>query len=175
MKTNDRLLAVDASAKDWREGVPEFPIEDVILMRLIRVASLGITAITDPVLRPAGLTESSYHTLIVILASGSEGTTPSALCEQVGQNRANMTRILDLLGSEKLIRIGQNTRDARRKHIVITPAGRKLVRAYAKRFQPILQAAFATLREADKRALDRMLRSLIGAMDAAECLVSPAA
>ena len=86
MKTKDRLSAVDASAKGWREGVPEFSIEDVTLMRLIRVASLGITAFTDPVLRPTGLTESSYHTLIVVLASGDEGTTPSTLSEQVGQN-----------------------------------------------------------------------------------------
>ncbi|MDE1011715.1 MAG: MarR family winged helix-turn-helix transcriptional regulator [Paraburkholderia fungorum] len=174
MKTNDRLLAVDASAKDWREGVPEFSIRDVMLMRLIRVASLGITALTDPVLRPTGLTESSYHTLIVVLASGAAGTTPSVLCEQLGQNRANMTRIIDLLKSEKLIRIGRDTRDARRRHIVITPSGSTLVRTYAKRFQPILRTVFGTLAESDKRALNCMLRNLIGAMDAAERLVQRA-
>ncbi|MGQ0700779.1 MAG: MarR family winged helix-turn-helix transcriptional regulator [Panacagrimonas sp.] len=175
MKTKDRLLAVDGSAKDWREGVPEFPGEDVLLMRLIKVASLGITAFTDPVLRPTGLTESSYHTLIVVLASGSTGTTPSALCEQVGQNRANMTRILDLLASEKLVRVGQDARDARRRRIVATSAGRTLVRTYATRFQPILKTAFGSLKVVDKRALERILRVLIDSMDAAERMVGPAA
>jgi MarR family transcriptional repressor of emrRAB len=175
MKTRDRLLAVNASVKGWREGVPEFSIEDVTLMRLIRVASLGITAFTDPVLRPTGLTESSYHTLIVVLASGEEGTTPSILSEQVGQNHANMTRILSVLASEKLIRVSPDARDARRRRIVVTAAGRTLVRTYAARFEPIVKAAFASLSAADKRVLQRMLRSLIESMDAAERLVGPAA
>lgn len=175
MKTKDRLLAVDGSARDWREGVPEFPTEDVLLMRLIKVASLGITAFTDPVLRPTGLTESSYHTLIVVLASGTQGTTPSVLCELVGQNRANMTRILDLLASEKLVRVAQDARDARRRRIVATTAGRALVRMYATRFQPILKTAFAPLSAADKQALERILRALIGAIDAAERLAGQSA
>lgn len=174
MKTKDRLLAVDGSARDWREGVPEFPVEDVLLMRLIKVASLGITAFTDPVLRPTGLTESSYHTLIVVLASGRAGSNPSMLCEQVGQNRANMTRILDLLAREKLVRVQQDARDARRRRIVATPAGRTLVRTYAARFQPILDTAFGSLRPADKRALERILRVLIDSMDAAERRVASA-
>lgn len=171
MKTKDRLLAVDASAKGWREAVPEFSIEDVTLMRLIRVASLGITAFSDPVLRPTGLTESSYHTLVVVLASGEEGTTPSALAEQVGQNHANMTRILRVLASEKLVRISPDARDARRRRIVATAAGRTLVRTYAARFEPIVKAALAGLSAADKRALQRTLRSLIESMDAAERMV----
>jgi len=175
MKTKDRLLAVDASAKRWRDGVPEFSIEDVTLMRLIRVASLGITAFIDPVLRPTGLTESSYHTLIVVLASGDEGTTPSTLCEQVGQNHANMTRILNVLTTEKLIRIGQDARDARRRRIVATAAGHKLVRSFAVRFQPIVKTAFGSLSAAEKRSLQGTLRSLIESMDAAERLVGPGA
>nr|ART35515.1 A399 [uncultured bacterium] len=175
MKTKDRLLAVDASAKGWREGVPEISVENVTLMRLIRVASLGITAFIDPILRPTGLTESSYHTLIVVLASGDESTTPSTLSEQVGQNHANMTRILGVLASEKLVRVSPDARDARRRRIVVTVAGRTLVRTYAARFAPIVKAAFAGLSAADKRALQRTLRSLIESMDAAERMVGPAA
>ncbi len=173
MRTKDRLLAVDVSANGWRKSVPEFSSEDVTLMRLIRVASLGITSFTDPVLRPTGLTESSYHTLIVVLASGEEGTTPSILSEQVGQNHANMTRILSVLASEKLVRVSQDARDARRRRIVATAAGSTLVRTYAARFEPIVKAAFASLSAANKRALQRTLRSLIESMDAAERMVGP--
>lgn len=172
MKTKDRLLAIDHSAARWREGVPEFPVDDVLLMRLIRVASLGITAFTDPVLRPTGLTESSYHTLIVVLASDAQGTTPSTLCEQVGQNHANMTRILGLLASEDLVQISPDARDARRRRVTATAAGEALVRSYAVRFKPILRTAFGSLSAADKRALQRMLRRLINAMDAAELMAS---
>lgn len=174
MKTHDRLFAVDATAKGWSEGVPEFRMQDVTLMRLIRVASLGITAITDPVLRPTGLTESSYHTLIVILASGNEGTTPSGLCQQVGQNHANMTRILDVLATEKLIRVERDTRDGRRRRVVITVSGRMLVRTYATRLEPVVAITFSALSAADKRSLERALRALIGSMDEAERIVGSA-
>jgi hypothetical protein len=80
MKTNDRLLAIDSSAQRWSENVPGIPQLDMTLMRLIRVASQGITACFDPLLRPTGLTESSFHTLVVIVGSGKRGTTPTALC-----------------------------------------------------------------------------------------------
>lgn len=172
MKTKDRLHAVDASAKRWLEGVPEFPAEDVMLMRLIRVASLGITAFTDPALRPTGLTESSFHTLVVAMASGDDGTTPSALCEQVGQNHANMTRILSVLAKEALVQISPDPRDARRRRIVATAAGHALVRHYAGRFQPIVHTAFGSLSTAEKRALQSMLRRLIGSMDTAEVMAA---
>lgn len=168
MKTNDRLLAIDSSAPGWRDSVPDVPAQDVTLMRLIRVASQGITACTDPILRPAGLTESSFHTLVVIVASGKPGTTPTALCEQVGQNRANMTRILDLLLSEKLVRIDAHERDARRKRVAITATGRKLVKAYASRFAPIVTEAFGALDEQDKCTFERLLRAVIVSMDSAE-------
>lgn len=175
MRTKDRLLAVDASAGDWRKVAPQFQEEDVLLMRLIRVASLGITAFTDPILRPTGLTESSYHTLIVVLACGDGGTTPSTLCEQVGQTPANMTRILDLLATEKLIRIRPDARDARRRRVVATASGRKLVRDYAVRFEPLIRVAFGALGAAEKKVLERALRVLIESMDAVERMVGAGA
>lgn len=172
MKTNDRLLAVDSSSAGWREGMPEVPPQEALLMRLIRVASQGITATVDPMLRPTGLTESSFHTLVVVMGSGAQGATPTALCEQVGQNRANMTRILDLLASEKLVKVDADGRDARRKRIAITAAGRKLVRTYAARMAPIVAATFRDLGAQDKRTFERLLRTLIASMDEAERLVS---
>jgi DNA-binding MarR family transcriptional regulator len=171
MKTNDRLLAIDSSAQRWSENVPGMPQVDVTLMRLMRVASQGITACFDPILRTAGLTESSFHTLVVIVGSGSRGTTPTALCEQVGQNRANMTRILDLLLSENLVRVGVHERDARRKRVSVTAAGRRLIKAYAARFAPIVEEVFRRLDAKDKREFERLLRTVISSMDAAERVV----
>lgn len=172
MKTRDRLLAVDASAEDWQASVPEFSYEDVTLMRLIRVASQSITAFTDPLLRPSGLTESSYHTLIVVLANGDRGTTPSALCEQVGQNRANMTRILNVLETEGQVQVLADPHDARRRRVVITPAGRALVRSHAQAFKPIVATAFSALKPAEKKALEQILRRLVVSMDRAEQVVA---
>lgn len=175
MNTSDRLRAVDASIPGWKAGVPDLPLQDVLLMRLLRVASLGITACIDPVLRPAGLTESSYHTLIIIMAAGEDGTTPGCLCVQVGQAAANMTRILDLLRSEKLVAIKVDARDARRKRIVVTPSGRRLVTAYAAKLAPAITTALGGISAADKRAFERLLRAVVASMDATERMVGASA
>ena len=137
-------------------------------MRLIRVASLGITAFTDPMLLESGLTESSYHSLIVIVASGAKGITVTAVCDQVGQTRANMTRILKLLEAEQLAQMLSDGRDARRKRIVATAQGRRLIQTCGARLDPVVVTAFASLGVQDKRALDQLLRKLIASMSEAE-------
>lgn len=172
MRTRDRLNAVDASARGWSEGLPGLDSEHIMLMRLIRVASQGIAAITDPVLRPSGLTESSWHTLVVVVASGQAGSTPSVLCHQVGQANANMTRILFVLETEKLIRIGSDKRDARRRRAIATPAGRKLVKTYSSQLGPYFKATFLTLSRDDCASLQRILREVILSMDSAETLIA---
>ncbi len=55
------------------------------------------------------------------MAAGAERTTQGALCVQVGQAPANMTRILFLLRTEKFVAVKFDARDARCKKIVITP------------------------------------------------------
>ena len=47
-----------------------------------------------------------------------------------------MTRILDLLLTEKLIRVDVHERDARRKRVCVTAAGKKLVQSLALRIAP---------------------------------------
>lgn len=168
MKISDRLKAIDTSQESWRASLSKVPPDDVTLMRLIRVASLGITAFTDPMLLESGLTESSYHSLIVIVASGAKGITVTAVCDQVGQTRANMTRILKLLESGQLAEMRSDGRDARRKRIVATAKGRRLIQACSERLDPILVTALSALGAQDKRTLHQLMRKLIASMSEAE-------
>lgn len=170
MNTSDKLRAVDASLSGWKAGVLDLPMQDVLLMRLLRVASQGITACIDPLLRPVGLTESSYHTLIIVMAAGAEGTTPSSLCFQVGQAPANMTRILFLLRIKKLVAVKVDAHDARRKRIVMTPIGQQLVKTYANKLTPAVRTALGGISAADKRTFERLLRKIVGSMDVAELM-----
>ena len=149
--------------------------QDVLLMRLLRVASQGITACVDPVLRPAGLTESSYHTLIIVMAAGAEGTTPTALCTQVGQAAANMTRILEVLRSEALIDIRLDSRDGRRRRVFVTELGTSVVQDYAGRLAPIVSAALAGISEDEKQIFERLLRAVVASLDKAEAMAGGAA
>lgn len=108
----------------------------------------------------------------MVLANGDRGTTPSALCEQVGQNRANMTRILNVLETEGQVQVLADPHDARRRRVVITPAGRALVRSHAQAFKPIVATAFSALKPAEKKALEQILRRLVVSMDRAEQVVA---
>jgi len=139
-------------------------------MRLLRVASQGITACVDPVLRPAGLTESSYHTLIIVMAAGVEGTTPTALCTQVGQAAANMTRILEVLRREALIEIRLDPRDGRRRRVFITQRGTLVVQDYAKQLTPIVNTALSGVSAEDKVSFERLLRAIVASLDKAEAM-----
>ncbi|WP_295683830.1 MarR family winged helix-turn-helix transcriptional regulator [uncultured Nevskia sp.] len=159
----------------WQLGAPELSAQDVLLMRLLRVASQGITACVDPVLRSAGLTESSYHTLIIVMAAGVEGTTPTALCTQVGQAAANMTRILEVLRGEGLIDIRLDSRDGRRRHVFITKLGTSVVQGYAGRLSPIVSAALAGISAKDKATFERLLRAIVASLDKAEAMAGGAA
>jgi len=168
MKTGDRLRAIDASVKDWEANLPQFRVQDLTLMRLVRVASLGISSLIDPLLQPTGLTESSFHTLLILFAAGARGATPTDLCGQVGQTRANMTRILNLIAEEGWVAARGDPRDARRKFIQITPSGRRLVKRYADLLSPVAKAALGGLGEAEKKNLERLLRQMISSMVATE-------
>lgn len=168
MKTIDRLFAIDSSAKRLQTGLPNVPLADVQLMRLIRVASLGISACVEPVLRPKGLNESELHTLMLALSGGESGTTPGALCDQVGQTRANMTRILDVLARQKLIVIKADGRDGRRKRVSATETGRKLAQACTKALKPVIESAMNGLTDEEKQRFELMLRRLIGSLGVEE-------
>ncbi|WP_293371664.1 MarR family winged helix-turn-helix transcriptional regulator [Nevskia sp.] len=175
MNTNERLRAVFSSMPSWQLGVPELSAQDVLLMRLLRVASQGITACVDPVIRPAGLTESSFHTLIIVMAAGAEGTTPTALCTQVGQAAANMTRILEVLRRESLIDIRLDSRDGRRRRVFVTELGASIVQGYAGRLAPIVSAALAGISATDKATFERLLLAIVASLDKAEAMADGAA
>lgn len=168
MKSDERLKAIDASQESWRTSLTRIPDEDVTLMRLIRAASLGITGFTDPMLLDTGLTESSYHSLIVIVACGKKGISATAVCDQVGQTRANMTRILKLLESEQLINLRADQHDARRKRIVATQKAQRLIQTCGERLQPLVQTTFLKIEPKEKEALYKILRKLLASMSQAE-------
>lgn len=168
MRTGDRLRAIDASLRDWEANLPQFQVQDLTLMRLVRVASQGITALIDPALQPTGLTESSFHTLLILFAAGTRGATPTDLCGQVGQTRANMSRILGLLADEALVETRGDPRDARRKFVLITSQGRRLVKRYADLLSPLAASATGALADAEKKTLEKLLRRLIASMVATE-------
>jgi DNA-binding MarR family transcriptional regulator len=94
----------------------------------LRKAARATTQLYDTFLRPSGLRVTQFTLLSVIAGRGPIGIT--ALAEEAVMDRTTLTRNLDLLERNGLIRIHPGA-DARVREVTLTPAAHdKLAAAY---------------------------------------------
>ena len=165
MRGIERLAAVQRSTAPLADALPDLPVPETVMVRLIRISLAGLGNFFEPVFRILGLTESSFHVLCLLMASEQGSASPSELSDLVGTSRANMTRILDSLVNDKLVARSIEARDARRHLIRITPAGRKTaIKAVPKMIEP-LKRAFSDLSPDELARLEELLRKVIVSFD----------
>ncbi|MDR8398381.1 MarR family transcriptional regulator [Paraburkholderia sp. USG1] len=165
MKGNQRLAAVARSTAPMAGALPDLPMPETEMVRLIRICVNGLGDFFDPVFRKLELTENSFHVLCLLMASEGGRASPSELSELVGTSRANMTRILDMLVSDGLASRVLETRDARRHAIHITRAGRKVATEAVPRLIEPLKRAFSDLSPEEFATLEKLLRKSILSFD----------
>jgi DNA-binding MarR family transcriptional regulator len=108
----------------------QLPIEELAKCSCfnLRKAARATTQLYDTFLRPTGLRVTQFSLLTVIAAIGTMGIT--ALADEAVMDRTTLTRNLDLLARDGLIRIQPGV-DARVKEVTLTPAAHeKLAEAY---------------------------------------------
>src|SRR3977135_2395323 len=143
MRGIERLDSVRRSTPAMAKALPDLPMAETVMVRLIRISVVGLGQFFEPVFREIGLSENSFHVLCLLMASDRNRASPSTLSEMVGTSRANMTRILDELESDGLVSRasgpgvlhegegdgwGARAREARagRRYVIeITAAGRR--------------------------------------------------
>lgn len=154
------------------QAIPGLPMSGTVMVRLLRIAAAGISDFFDPVLRSAELTETSFHVLCLLMASGNGQASPSELSEIVGTSRSNMTRILEQLEADGWIGRAVARRDARRQIINITEQGRQKVRDTVPRIAGPIDRAFSDLDDEELALLGRLIGKLIISLDkGAEAIV----
>lgn len=165
MRGIERLAALDRSTPAMAQALPDLPMAETGMVRMLRFAITGLGETLDPVFRELGFNEYSFHILCLLLASEHGRASPSELSELVGTSRANMTRILDSMVSDGLASRAVEARDARRHVIRITPAGRRAaIQAVPKLIDP-LKRAFSGLSADELAMLDQLLRKAILSFD----------
>lgn len=147
------------------KALPNLPMAETVLIRLIRVSVSTLGDFFEPVFREIGMAESSFHVLCLLQASDRGHASPSELSDLVGTSRANMTRILDDLISSGLASRELEERDGRRRIIRITSAGRKAARQAVPRLVVPLKSAFAGLTPKEFAQFDALLRKVISSFD----------
>lgn len=165
MRGNAKLNTVDRSTPSMANVLPELPMPETVMVRLIRIAMSGMTDFFEPVFRRIGLSENAFHALCLLIASEQGRASPSELSELIGTSRANMTRILEQLEREGLVSRAVEARDARRHVIEITEAGRQATRAAVPQMLEPLKRAFSDLTPEELTTLATLLRKVALSFD----------
>ena len=165
MRGSAKLASVARSTPAMASALPDLPMDQAVLVRLVRILAASMTDYFEPVFRKTGLTENSFHVLCLLMAADEGQASPSELSELVGTSRPNMTRILEQLVQDGLVSRTVEALDARRHVIEITPRGRKAATATVPRIRAPLVQAFSALSPGEVEALGRALQTVVVALD----------
>lgn len=155
------LLALRAGISRVSDKVPDMPVREVVLTRMLMLGGDLITGRLSGVLRPHGLSESDFRTLVVLFSSEQGAAHPSELCQFATQKPTNMTRIADGLVAKGLASRSHSEADRRRILIRISPAGRRFVNKLLPQLFPRVRRLFEVLSEQEKKQLDKILDKLL--------------
>lgn len=165
MQGASKLAAVRRSTPHMAAALPGLPMQQTVMVRLVRILSASMTGYFEPVFRKTRLSENSFHVLCLLVAADGGEASPSELSDLVGTSRGNMTRILDQLEQDGLISRRAEARDGRRWVLQITPAGRETAHATVPQISGPLLQAFARLTPEQTGALEQALRAVILTLD----------
>lgn len=165
MRGIERLSAVEISTPQMTRALPLLPMDETVMVRLLRIAVVGLGHYFEPVFRDIGLNESCFHVLCLLVANDSGQASPGELSELVGTSRANMTRILDSLSDDGLITRASSVYDARRSVVQITPKGKVVTNAAVPRLSAPLKRAFDGLSAVEFTTLAELLRKAVVSFD----------
>lgn len=154
------LAHMDEGIGRVSSNFPDLPLQEVVLTRLLLLVGGNLLSELERNLKPYGLNDSDFRTLMMIYASPTGSATPSELCEYAQQGATNMTRIANVLVKAGLITRAPSAEDRRRIVLSITAAGKRTVRKILPPLFPHVHGAFASLSATDKRTLDRLLRKV---------------
>ncbi len=165
MRGVDKLAAVDASAPAMCRALPDLPMAETVMVRLLRISAASLGQYFEPVFREIDLSENTFHILCLLMAAPEGRASPSELSELMGTSRGNMTRLLDELDQAGHIRRDTVQSDGRRFIVTITNSGRAAALHTAQRLNPALRQAFADLSDEEMAQLALLLRKAVGSFD----------
>jgi MarR family transcriptional regulator, negative regulator of the multidrug operon emrRAB len=143
----------------------ELPVVETTILRLLVMLGHDLSALLDQCLRPYGLNETDYRTLLTLHSLPGGVAHPGELCTSVARSPANMTRIADALYQRGLITRVPCERDRRRTILRLSASGEALVRELLPEAARRTAAIFEGMSEPSRGQLLEQLRALIAAID----------
>ena len=156
----DAVASIEEGVARTASRLPGVPVEQVVLLKLVRHVAGEMHARLTARLRQHDLNESDFQTLMAMFSSAAGNTTPGELCHYAHESRTNMTRITDGLVARGLVLRAPSAADRRRIELRLSARGERLVRGMLPQMFPSLEALFAPLSARDRASLRRLLARL---------------
>jgi MarR family transcriptional repressor of emrRAB len=160
-----RLIAIKLSTAPMGRALPDLPMVETVMVRLVRSAAAEMTNFFEPVFREIGLSENAFHVLCLLLAAEEGQLSPSDLSDLAGTSRANMTKILESLTVNGYASRRDVKHDGRCQLIAITESGKAAALAALPTLSRPLKMAFSGLTADEMGQLDALLRKVIVSFD----------
>jgi MarR family transcriptional repressor of emrRAB len=157
---------IDSAVKRVSAIIPGAPEGDIRLVRLIHCVAAEMSSNFDNMLRPHGLNETDFRTLMQLFCSPDRQAHPSDLSQLATQSRTNMTRIVDSLVERGWVSRYASDVDRRRIVLAITEDGEALVKRLLPQFHPKLSSFLSILSSEEKQAMTAGLQRIATSLDA---------
>jgi MarR family transcriptional regulator, negative regulator of the multidrug operon emrRAB len=151
---------LEASLGRLRQRMPEAPMAEIMLTRLLLHIGRGMAGMLEQQIRPFGLAEAEFRVLTALFSQPEGVAHPSELCARTSQSPANMSRISDALVSRDLITRVLSVQDRRRMVLRITEHGEAVVRRLLPLLHAPLKEMFGEFSEAELQQLIVQLKRL---------------
>ncbi|MGH8042569.1 MAG: MarR family transcriptional regulator [Rudaea sp.] len=142
------------------------PMQDIVLVRLIKHLSAHFGAYLAVKVRPAGLNEVAFRALMMLYAHADDGVHPSQLSAATGETRTNITRICDELARKGLLHRRASIADRRQVVLELTRRGEALIERLLPQVWHGLDHLSRALTRAEKNQLERLLKKLAAVFEA---------
>jgi len=160
-----RIRDIESALARAATHLPNLPATEVLIIRAIVLLAREVSVLYENSLRPHGLNETDFRTLMMLFSQPNHTAHPGELCAHVGQSPANMTRVTDALFGRGLISRVASDEDRRRTILCITPKGEALVHQLLPGTHALVREIFGDLSSAELSVLLAQLRGILGRMD----------
>lgn len=166
-ETNALFEKLEANLAALGARLPDLPMTEVMLCRLMLHMGREMTAMLEQQIRPFGLAEAEFRVLTTLFSQPDGVAHPSDLCARAAQSPANMSRISDALVSRDLITRVLSVHDRRRMVLRITEQGEDLVRQLMPRMFVPLRELYAGFSQAEQQQMISQLKRVAVTLAAA--------
>jgi MarR family transcriptional repressor of emrRAB len=118
---------MEAGLARLAQHVPDLPQIQILTSRLLVHLGRELSSMVDQRLKPHGLNDMEFRTLMNVYSHRESPAYPSDLCASLSQSPANITRITDALVERGLMTRLPDEHDRRRLLLRTTAQGEQLV------------------------------------------------